>query len=172
MTTIAIQSPFVFRMTYQNTGSSEESYKIHEMHQDLKRELTKANWWRNALHSRTTEELEQIYQDCRKHNWDGYHALPVSSAVFEEAKQFIGALPSSVPSPDVAAEPGGEIGFEWHFGKNKIFVASISGTNYISYAGLLGIGMKAQGREVFDGSIPQTIIDFILRLARNVKEGD
>ena len=76
------------------------------------------------------------YEECCEENWDGYGALAVSPVVLFEAIRFICALPQRLPTPEVVPEPTGDIGFEWNYGKNRTFVASVSGTKLINYAGL------------------------------------
>ena len=109
-------------------------------------------------------ELDEIYRECSKEDWDGYGALPVSQKAYYEAIRFLKAWPLSLPVPELEPEPEGDIGFEWNFGKNKVFATSVHGTNFITYAGLLGAGNKTHGTEAFDGAIPQEIINKILRI--------
>ena len=109
-------------------------------------------------------ELDETYRDCCKEDWDGYGALPVSQEAYHEAIRFLRAWPLPLPVPELGPEPEGDIGFEWNFGKNKVLAVSVHGTNFITYAGLLGAGNKTHGTEAFDGAIPQEIINKILRI--------
>ena len=109
-------------------------------------------------------ELDEIYRECSKEDWDGYGALPVSQKAYHEAIRFLKAWPLSLPVPELGPEPEGDIGFEWNFGKNKVFAMSVHGINSITYAGLLGADNKTHGTEAFDGAIPQEIINKILRI--------
>ena len=118
------------------------------------------------IHADSIDVVIQTYEECGEENWDGYGAFAVSPAVLFEAIQFICALPQRLPSPEVGPEPTGDIVFEWDYGKNHKFVASVSGTKLIDYAGLFGVGEKTHGTEVFDGSIPQILIEHISRVSR------
>ena len=110
-------------------------------------------------------ELDEIYRECSKEDWDGYGALPVSREAYHEAIRFLKAwCRLALPVPELGPEPEGDIGFEWNFGKNKVFAISVHGINSITYAGLLGAGNKTRGSEAFDGAIPQEIINKILRI--------
>lgn len=115
----------------------------------------------------TYNALMETYKECCEENWDGYGAVPISQATCSEAVRFLDALPSWIPAPEIVPEPDGYIGFEWSRGKDWTVVASVDGTNRITYAGLFGTDNKTHGTESFDGSIPKTLVDQILRLKLN-----
>lgn len=143
-------------------GSSEASEKLSEILRHTITDLRKASTWN--IHHQAIDDLVDTYDECSNENWDGYNAVPISANTYNDALRFINALSSSLPSPEIVPEPTGEVGFEWNFGKDLVFVASVDGTNRITYAGLLGKGNKTHGIEVFNGSIPQTIVDKIKRI--------
>lgn len=166
MTAIAIHDRSSFRARSYSTGSSEVSQRLQKLYEDAVVSLRKSVTW-NYLGD-ALEALRETYQECYEENWDGYGALPVSQATYDEAVRFLNALPSWLPTPEIVPEPDGDIGFEWNCGKNRMLAASVNGTNRITYAGLLGTGNKAHGTEVFDGSIPQTLVDHISRICPKV----
>lgn len=162
MTAIAVHDRQTFLTRSYDTGSSETSQRLQKLYEDTVASLRKSVTWNylgNAL-----DELRETYRECYEENWDGYDALAISQATYDEAVRFLNALPSWLPTPEIVPEPSGDIGFEWNFGKNHILAASVNSTNHITYAGLLGTGNKAHGTEVFDGSFPQTLIDHISRI--------
>ena len=116
------------------------------------------------VHADSIDAVIQTYEECCEENWDGYGALAVSPAVLFEAIRFICALPQRLPSPEVGPEPAGDIGFEWNYGMNRTFVASVSGTKLIDYAGIFGADEKTHGTELFGGSIPLVLIRHISRV--------
>jgi len=107
--------------------------------------------------------LFEIYKDCSIGDWDAYGASPVTEDVYEEAKKIVNLLPSSIESPEIVAEPTGEIGFEWRNGKDHVFVISVGGKHRITYAGIFG-GNKIHGSEYFEESLPSIIIEHLRRL--------
>lgn len=107
--------------------------------------------------------LVEIYRECSAENWDGYKALPITADAFEEARNIIKLLPTSVPMPEILAEPGGEIGFEWRRGNRLVFVLSVGGKHKINYAGIFGSN-KSHGSEYFGESLPSVIIQNLRRL--------
>ena len=163
MTAIAFSNRITLSFYPYNTGTSETSNNLQKVIEDDIIRLRKAETWDHP--GRVLSELKKIYQEYSEKDWDGYGALPISQQAYHEAVRFLEALPLSwLPTPEVGPEPEGDIGFEWNFGKNRTFVVSINGTNIITYAGLLGTGNKTHGTEVFDGSIPQTIVNNIARI--------
>ena len=109
-------------------------------------------------------ELLTTYHECSHENWDGEGALPISTRTLQEAVKFLTALPLTIPTPEVVPEPMGAIGFEWRGGKNAVFVASVHGTQKITYAGLFGPGVTVHGSEDFGDSIPGAIVNNLQRL--------
>ena len=163
MTAIAISNRSSPSFYPYNTGASEASNFLQKVFEDDVIRLRRAETWGNPV--RVLTELKKIYEEYSEKDWDGYGALPINQEAYHEAVRFLEALFLSwLPTPEVGPEPEGDIGFEWNYGKNRIFVVSINGTNIITYAGLLGTGNKTHGTEVFDGSIPQTIVNNISRI--------
>jgi hypothetical protein len=109
------------------------------------------------------KSLREVYKACSEANWDGYNALPITENTFEEAWKIIELLPTSIPMPEILAEPGGEIGFEWHKGKRLIFVISVEGKYRINYAGIFGSN-KIHGSEYFGEMLPSVVIENLRRL--------
>ncbi|MCG6551799.1 MAG: hypothetical protein L7F77_05685 [Candidatus Magnetominusculus sp. LBB02] len=107
--------------------------------------------------------LQDMYKECSIENWDGQGAQAITNSAFKEAQMVIDALPSSIPTPVMVAEPTGDIGFEWYRGKGQVFVISVSGDRRITYAGLV-VGNKVHGEEHFDSTLPMAVIQNIMRL--------
>jgi hypothetical protein len=107
--------------------------------------------------------LRETFEECSVPDWDGYNALPINEDAFNEANKIIELLPSSIPMPEIMADPNGEIAFEWRKGNNHIFVLSVSGRQKITYAGIFGSN-KTHGVEYYNSSLPSIILDYIRRV--------
>lgn len=116
----------------------------------------------NIAHE-SLQELSNLLEECATENWDGYGALPIDLNSFNEAERFVRALPRTVPEPEVAVDPDGEISLEWYLKPRKVFSVSIGKRNEITYAGLYGPN-KTYGREYFDSEIPKAVFDNLDRL--------
>ncbi|MDA0739195.1 MAG: hypothetical protein O2999_03955 [Nitrospirae bacterium] len=116
---------------------------------------------------KTKDSINSIIDVFRKRcepNWDGYDAEPVSIEACKEAAKFLQKLPSTIPLPEIIAEPDGDIGLEWHVNNRNLFVIGFAGKEILSYSGLFGKGSKASGTEYFTDSIPHVIIENIRRV--------
>lgn len=114
-------------------------------------------------HKQVAEKLSEVFKESSTEDWDGYGAKPVSIRAFFEALKLLELLPSSLPLPDILAEPSGEIGFEWYKNSKYTFVISIAGDNLLTYAGIFGEYNKIHGTEFFGDRLPIIIIKLIQR---------
>src|SRR6266540_5638638 len=106
-----------------------ETYSIQEVHREAHR----------ALHAAIAEALTD--------NWDGYGARAVRPETRDNAIWFLRSLPSSVPSPDVAVDPDGEVAFEWYASPGRVFSVSVGSGDVVTFAGLKG-RKRIRGTEV------------------------
>ena len=70
--------------------------------------------------------LDDVFEETCKPDWDGYSASAVSFESYVGAKKFIYLFPTSLPTPEVAADPDGEISLEWYVAPNRIFSVSFN----------------------------------------------
>lgn len=109
------------------------------------------------------DSLNELFIECSRADWDSYGAVAISEDAYEEAKKIIALLPSSIPMPEILAEPTGDIGFEWHKGKGQVFAFSVRGKHLIIFAGIIA-GNKIHGSEYFEDTIPLMIRQYLRRL--------
>ena len=85
--------------------------------------------------------------------------LNLQAVVFAES--FLRALPESIPIPEFAVEPGGDISLDWIASRDRVFSLSVGPTNRLAFAWLDGTN-KGHGVESLDGGqIPKRIIEGI-----------
>ena len=106
-------------------------------------------------------ELEPRYQAA---NWDGQGADPIPAAALKEARTFLRKLPSTLPLPEVIAEPDGYLGLEWYANKRLLYVVSFNGNGALSCSGLFG-QLKIYGTWYMDEGIPGEILRAIAKIA-------
>lgn len=110
-------------------------------------------------------ELLKVYFECSEENWDGYGAEPISEDVIFEALEFLKLIPEHIPKPEIVPEPEGEIGFEWDYGDDSIFVASVKGTGIVAYAGLLGSNeLRVRSTDVLNAELFQLFEKFLKKI--------
>jgi len=110
----------------------------------------------------TYKQLYRVLENCARSDWDAYGAEAVLLESYENAKRFARSLPFSLSSPEVSADPDGEITFEWYSSPTRVFSVSVGPNNELHYAGLFGAS-RAYGTEVFHDEIPEVILSHIKR---------
>jgi hypothetical protein len=110
-----------------------------------------------------SEEILHVFGNCRRNNWDGYGARPISGASFIEVQKFVGLI-DSLPMPDVTAHPDGEMALDWYGSGGDVFSISFGEAGRVSYAGRFEEGNVIHGREK-SGSLD---VEFIEKLIRRV----
>lgn len=161
---VAVPDRTDFFSGYSSAGTSKASHDIQIKLGETISELRRAITWGRV--ESAISSLREVFSECAIDGWDGYDSERINRATFDEAYKFLNSLPSWLPLPEIVPEPNGDIGFEWYFGKNKLFVVSVEGTGQLNYAGILGFGNKAHGTEIFDGTIPKSIIENISRISK------
>ena len=108
-------------------------------------------------------ELRRLQQEASKPNWDGYGALPLDLRSAEQALKFIQALPTTVPVPDVSADPDGEVDLLWQLDPTRTISVSVGPNGKLTYAALIGTA-QSYGTEWLSNEIPQPILDGLTRV--------
>jgi hypothetical protein len=84
--------------------------------------------------------------------------VAVSRDTARQALTFAMMLPKSLPIPGVAADPDGEISFDWIGKTGKMFSVSIGAEGRISYAGRFSDKSKVHGIEQLSETCPRQIL--------------
>src|SRR5574341_303592 len=142
---------------------------ISDRAQDL-RSLLRASGSASTASSRRLWALDDAWQAAARPDWDGYGAVPVSAAVVWAAERLLSAIPEAWPSPEIAADPDGEISFEWARGPHWVFTVSVAASGQLSYAGLFG-SSRVHGVETFAGTLPEAIVVGLARLFGSAAAG-
>jgi hypothetical protein len=108
-------------------------------------------------------ELGNLQRIAAESNWDGYGALPLDRQSAEQAVKFLQALPTTVPVPDVSADPDGEVDLLWQVDPTRTISVSVGPTGRLSYAALMGTA-QSYGTEWLANEIPQPILDTLARV--------
>lgn len=106
------------------------------------------------------EALDALLEECSHDNWDGYGAKALQSGSYKEALRFIQSLPTTIPIPELAADPDGAIAFEWDNGPRRVFSISVEDSGELIYAGIFE-NRKTHGTEFFEDGIPKILLDHL-----------
>ena len=137
------------------TGHTAESV-AELLREVVLHESAKASNWRPAARA----AIRKLSMECGTPNWDGYGAAPLSEDARRQAEQFIDLLPTDLPEPEVAADPDGDVSLYWECGPGHMLTISI-GAQTISYAGILGRGVRRHGQEPFRGDVAKVLLESI-----------
>jgi len=131
------------------SGVSDDAFSINE---NIKRfaqqqELSESLF---GIKAQLLSDLQGLATECAEDDWDGYGAEAVSESVLIRAEAFIRALPENIPTPELSAEPDGEISFDWLPSRTKTFSLSVNAGNRVAYAWIDGAN-RGHAAELFDG---------------------
>lgn len=116
-----------------------------------------ASDWRTLAITHVYRLREEYAED----GWDGYGAQPIRADTARHAEQFVSMLPAYLPAPDILPESDGEISFDWWFGPNAQFSISIGPSGTLTYAGLIGKGVRRYGSEPLGQNVSPHILSSI-----------
>lgn len=122
--------------------------------------------WQLASEQARADEIDELLElepRYLERNWDGEGADPIPDAALKEARTFLQKLPSSLPLPEVIAEPDGYLGLEWYSNKWLLYVVSFNGKGALSCSGLFGQS-KTYGTWYMDEGIPGQILSDIAKI--------
>lgn len=153
----------------RSTGTSQFAKRLSELREEIRKHLLSS-----LAVSRTTEsalsELNEVRVEAAEAGWDGHGARPVSFDAYLYARRFLEALPTTAPSPEVSADPDGEVSFDWVFGPRKALTLSIGSNGRCSYAWIRG-KQKSRGTEWLDDEVPTNILGALAQLVRDAQAG-
>ena len=143
--------------TQSNAASAAGQGISNLLRQAFEHARRNASDWRpltNAL-------IEEAACECRIPNWDGYGAKAVRDAAKEQAQRFVDLLPARFRAPEPAPDPEGNMALCWDFGPGRVLTVDVGDDGTLTYAGLLGGGVKRHGVEKLNGHIPRVILETI-----------
>ncbi|HLA11412.1 MAG TPA: hypothetical protein VJ023_12570 [Pyrinomonadaceae bacterium] len=162
MTTAAISlSGSGSLLTHGTPGVGPDHQRLWVLLQETVERLVESVSLGDSL-QKTYRKLYEVFEECGRSDWDACGAQPVLFESYENAKLFARSLPFSFSSPEISAEPDGEITFEWYSNPTRVFSVSVGPNNELHYAGLFGAS-RAYGTEVFHDEIPEVILSHIKR---------
>jgi hypothetical protein len=149
----------------RSTGKSDSAEKLVQLRESIRKHLLESYSVRRQA-ERAITELDEVLDLAAAKGWDGYDGRPVSFWSWVHAKLFIEALPTTVPAPEVSADPDGDVSLDWVFGPRKALTISINASGRCSFAWMRG-ARTYRGTDWVNDGIPQNIINALAELARD-----
>jgi hypothetical protein len=110
---------------------------------------------------RSVQLFEKLSAALRK----GYatEGVFVGADVFGRTCEFLSALPTTIPLPDLVVEGENQIGLDWDCGARRVLAVTVDDTPYLGFAALIG-HEPVYGKTPFAGEFPQTLAYLVSRL--------
>lgn len=164
MTTVAmpIERSGLLSPLTPSTGVSPAADELRNRIQDTLTELAGSLALRGTAEA-ALAELERLRMAAAEANWDGHGALPLDAGAVDQAFRFIQALPTTIPVPDVSADPDGEVDLLWQLDPTRTISVSVAANGRLAYAALIG-SAQSFGTEWLANEIPQQILDNLARV--------
>ena len=80
--------------------------------------------------------IQKLLETAGKKNWDGQDADPVSQSAVHAAMKVAAMLSDSVETPEITADPHGNLEFDWNLENGTMFTISVGHSGEIAISGL------------------------------------
>lgn len=156
-------------MPTRSTARSESATRLTSIREQIRRHLLESYTVRRAAES-ALNELDAVRGEAGFEGWNGYGAKPLNPDAYQNAKLFLEALPTTAPSPEVSADPDGDVALDWIFGHRKALTVSIGPTGRCTFAWMRGMRTFRGTDWLDDDGIPTPIAAALSQLARDAAE--
>lgn len=86
------------------------------------------------------------------------------SVVLVLAQRFLFALPSNVPSPELAIDNDGDVSFDWRGPRGKMLTVALREDGRLAYAARISAFDKDHGVKQFDDAIPARVMELLYQV--------
>lgn len=145
-------------MTFFDRSLDEETRQLVSNVAD--RQAATPSVYSTERHEAKLKALLAAFTDTEE--WERDRTRMPDSSAFLYGWQFLEALPSSVPIPEVTFEADGDVSFDWDYGPRQVASVRISRDGFVYYAGLFGYATE-HGAEAFGERIPARVAEVIGR---------
>ena len=154
-------------MIRARSGASQSAQRLRDLREEIRSHLLTS-----VAVSQTTKsalcELNEVRVEAAEAGWDGHGAKPLAFDAYLHARRFLEALPTTAPSPEVSADPDGEVSLDWVFGPRRAISLSIGSNGRCSYAWIRG-KQRSHGTEWLDDEVPTNILGALAQLVRDAQ---
>ena len=154
----------------RSTARSESAIRLTDIREQIRRHLLDSYTVRRAAEG-ALNELDAVRAEAGFEGWNGYGAKPMHPDAYEHAKLFLEAMPTTAPSPEISADPDGDVALDWAFGERKALTVSIGAAGRCSFAWMRGLRTYRGTDWLDDDGIPASIANALWQLARDTAQG-
>lgn len=113
-------------------------------------------------------DLLAAAREAATDDWDLEGGRPIEAETLENARRFIGLLPSEFPAPRMMPTPASEIAFVWSLAPRWTFSVSVGPSKELAFAGLFDTE-PVDGRATLGGDLPRFVRLGLERFAERVR---
>ena len=153
----------------RSTARSESAIRVTNIREHIRRHLLDSYTVRRAAEG-ALNELDDVRAEAGYEGWNGYGAKPMHPDAYQNAKLFLEAMPTTAPSPEISADPDGDVALDWVFGERKALSVSIGAAGRCTFAWMRGLRTWRGTDWLDDGGIPAPIASALWQLAREAAQ--
>jgi hypothetical protein len=153
----------------RSTARSESATRLTDIREQIRRHLLDSYTVRRAA-ERTLNELDEVRAEAGFEGWNGCGGKPMHPDAYQNAKLFLEAMPTTAPSPEVSADPDGDVALDWVFGDRKALSVSIGAAGRCTFAWMRGLRTYRGTDWLDDDGIPAAIANALWQLARETAQ--
>ncbi len=144
---------------YGDSGASAEAAQLRDLITELR-----AHAARSTLEF-LVPDIESLVDETRAGGADP-ESIPVTRETVRRAVAFALSLPRSLPTPEVSADPDGEVSFDWLGASGTMFSVSVNERGRLAFAGRFSEKSKLHGTEEFVDACPPELLRGIEKVGR------
>ena len=153
----------------RSTARSESAIRLTDIREQIRRHLLDSYTVRRAAEG-ALNELDDVRAEAGLEGWNGYGAKPMHPDAYHNAKLFLEAMPTTAPSPEVSADPDGDVALDWVFGERKALSVSVEAAGRCTFAWMRGLRTYRGTDWLDDDGIPAPIANALWQLARETAQ--
>lgn len=139
----------------RSNASSESASRLAQMQELIGEQMLRSYFIRGRV-DQVVAEMETVRNEASFDGWDGYGGKALQPQACVITANFLEALPTTIPIPEISADNDGEVALDWIFGPRKALTVSIDGRGRCVYAWILG-QINSRGTEWITDGIPANI---------------
>ena len=109
------------------------------------------------------DQLIDAFSEASEPGWDGEGSIAVELETLQVTRKLVESLPTAYRTPEISAEPDGQVDLTWRFNSRRILSVSVAPNGLLHWAALIG-QEDPRGTCRFEGQTPATLLYLLGRV--------
>ena len=109
------------------------------------------------------DQLIDSYREASEDGWDGEGSIAVEHETLSVTRQLVESLPTAYRTPEISAEPDGQVDLTWRVNSRRILSVSVAPNGLLHWAAMIG-QEDPRGTCRFEGQTPATLLYWLGRV--------